>query len=96
MALLHGKYDYFNIGNEKPEISVKDFALLFKKAGQDVLNYQGEVIYSESKDVEYMIDNPNRRCPQIIKAKKILGYSPKVTLEKGVKRYLEYLKINTL
>ena len=96
LALLHGKYDYFNIGTEKPEISVKDFALLFKSVAKDVVNYKGKVIYSESKDLEYMTDNPNRRSPQITKAKTILGYSPKVSIKEGIKRYLKFLKINIL
>tara|TARA_B100001093_G_scaffold197419_1_gene189815 strand:+ start:13002 stop:14087 length:1086 start_codon:yes stop_codon:yes gene_type:complete len=96
LALLHHKYDYFNIGTEKPEISVKNFALLFKEVAQEILNYEGEVIYSESKDLNYMTDNPNRRSPKITKAKKILGYSPIVNLKEGIKRYLEFLKINTL
>lgn len=94
LALLHGKYDYFNIGNESPEISVKDFALIFKNQASKVHNYNGKVIYQESKDLDYMTDNPNRRSPQISKAKTLLGYSPKVSLEKGVRRYLEFLKIN--
>ena len=94
LALLYGKYDYFNIGTENPEISVKDFALIFKKQAQEVLDYNGKVIYGESKDLEYMTDNPNRRSPQISKAILFLGYSPKISIEQGVRRYLEFLKIN--
>ena len=30
LCLTHGQYDYFNIGNDTPEISVKEFAKLFK------------------------------------------------------------------
>jgi len=92
LALLHGKYDYFNIGAEKPEISVRDFAAVYASAGADVFGYSGKVIYGKSDDTEYMTDNPNRRCPVITKARTILGYSPSVGIEAGVERYLKFLK----
>ena len=47
------------------------------------------------KDSEYLVDNPNRRCPNITKARKSLGFNPKINPHEGVKRYLLFLK-NTL
>ena len=41
-----------------------------------------------------MTGNPNHRFPQISKAILFLGYSPKISIEQGVRRYLEFLKIN--
>lgn len=55
--------------------------------------YTGKVTYQKSDDKNYLTDNPNRRCPVIDKARKILGYNPQVSVEEGVNRYLEYLSI---
>ena len=41
-----------------------------------------------------MMDNPNRRCPIIEKAKLKLGYNPEVDIENGIERYLMYLFLN--
>lgn len=96
LCLTHGKYDYFNIGIDKPEIMVKEFAETFRKAAMDIFDYKGTVNYKKSSDVNYLIDNPNRRCPSIDKARKVLGYNPVVGVEEGVSRYLRFLKNNIM
>jgi UDP-glucuronate decarboxylase len=93
-CLTNGTYDYFNIGTDKPEITVKEFAEIFKSAGEKIFNYEGSIKYEKSKDKDYMTDNPNRRCPNINKAKKKLGYNPVVSVKDGVERYLKFLKGN--
>jgi UDP-glucuronate decarboxylase len=92
LCLIHGSYNYFNIGMDEPEITVREFAKIFQKSGAQLFNYRGAVNYQISEDPEYMTDNPNRRCPVIKKASDILGYSPKVYVEEGVHRYLSFLK----
>jgi len=92
LCLTHGKYDYFNIGIDSPEISVLELAEIYKKVSSELFNYSGEITYQKSDDPDYMVDNPNRRCPKIDKAVKILGYKPKVNVQQGVKRYLKFLK----
>src|SRR3989338_7997568 len=37
-------------------------------------------------------DDPQRRCPDITKAKKMLGWQPEVSLEEGLKRTIEWYK----
>ncbi len=37
-------------------------------------------------------DDPSRPCPDIARAKKLLGWSPKVTLSDGLKRTLEWFR----
>jgi len=37
-------------------------------------------------------DDPMRRCPDISKAKKVLGWEPKVTLEAGLQKTIDYYK----
>jgi dTDP-glucose 4,6-dehydratase len=37
-------------------------------------------------------DDPKQRCPDITKAKRLLGWQPKVALEEGLKVTLDYFK----
>ena len=92
LCLLHGKYDYFNIGIEKPETTVRDFAKIYQAAGAEILGYQGAVHFETSEDPDYMTDNPNRRCPVIRKAREHLGYNPQILVDEGVRRFLRFLK----
>lgn len=93
-VLLHGKFDYFNIGMDKPEMAVRQFADLFNQYGKEIFDYKGQITFSQSADKDYLTDNPNRRCPDITKARTILGYNPVVPVQQGIKRYLEFLHIN--
>lgn len=93
-VLLHGKLDVFNIGIDKPEISVAEFAELFVEKAREVYDYHGNVEYKVHEDQHYTTDNPNRRCPNIEKAKSILNYDPAILVEDGISRYLQFLKIN--
>ena len=90
--LLHGQYDYFNIGIEKPEITIAQLAEIYVKAGKEIFGYTGQVKYAVSEDKEYLTNNPQRRCPRIDKARRLLGYNPTITVEEGVSRFLQYLK----
>jgi len=54
------------------------------------LNYKGEIFYKKSKDPEYLTNNPNRRCPNISKAKKKLNFNPIINLDEGITKYLQY------
>lgn len=73
----------YNIGNPKPEISVLELAQSLEKVlGRDL---KCDVIdYPDS----YPADEPNRRCPDIRKARLQLDYAPSVTLEDGLGRFL--------
>lgn len=92
LCLLHGRYDTFNIGTADPEISVRRFAEIYRDAAADMLGYGGEVRFGVSSDPAYLTDNPNRRCPNIDKARAVLGYEPVVSVEAGVRRYLAFLR----
>jgi len=37
-------------------------------------------------------DDPKQRCPDITKAKKLLGWEPKIPLEEGLRLTLAYFK----
>ena len=78
----------FNIGTEEAEISMKDVATqLLQVAGSS-----RKVIHQASQEADYLTDNPNRRCPDISKARQLLGYSPQVPLKEGLRRMLEWYK----
>ena len=80
----HG--ESFNIGVESPEISMRDIAdLVIKAAGTNQM-----VEFGESADKHYLTDNPQRRCPDISKARQMLGYDPNMSLEEGLRRTYEY------
>ena len=78
----------YNIGVEAPEISVVEIAGKMVAIAKSLFGYSGRVIQQRSGDPEYLVDNPNRRCPMIDKAKKELGFNPTISLEEGLKRTL--------
>ena len=90
--MLYGQYDYFNIGIDKPEISVRELAEIYTAAGKEIFGYEGNVIYNVSEDKEYLTHNPERRCPDIAKAREKLCYSPSIEVEEGVRRFLTFIK----
>ena len=76
----------FNIGSEAPEVSMRELAgMLLKAAGS-----HRQVIHKPSEEADYLTDNPNRRCPNLEKARTLLGYKPCVDLKFGLKRLLEW------
>jgi len=88
LQILLSNYDgeSFNIGTENPEISMLELAkMVIKLTGKNL-----EVIYEKSNDSKYLIDNPQRRCPDIEKARTLLNYSPKISLDEGLSRTLNY------
>ena len=83
-VLLYGSYDYFNIGIEKPEITIKELAEIYKEAGEKIFGYTGKVVFDVSADKDYLTNNPQRRCPDISKARKILQYNPQIEVREGL------------
>lgn len=84
----------YNIGVERPEVSISDLAMLLAVLAKEIFDYGGRVIHQVSKDKNYLIDNPSRRCPIIDKAKTELGYRPSISLEEGVRRSLIWYSKN--
>jgi nucleoside-diphosphate-sugar epimerase len=86
-ALVKGRPgEAYNIGVETPEISVIELADRLVTLSRDLFGYQGKLVRQESTDKDYLVDNPNRRCPIITKARTELGYAPQVTLDEGLRR----------
>jgi nucleoside-diphosphate-sugar epimerase len=78
----------YNVGVEKPEITMRELAERIVEFGQELFNYQGRLVTGVSRDEAYLVDNPTRRCPVIEKARRELGYEPSVNLEEGLRRSL--------
>jgi UDP-glucuronate decarboxylase len=78
----------YNIGVETPEISIASLAERVTILARELFDYQGVVIRQVSSDKDYIVDNPNRRCPIIAKACDHLGYSPSILIDEGLKRSL--------
>jgi len=93
-VLFYNKFDAFNIGLNSSEISILGLAEIFRDVAFSEYNYSCEINYKKSDDSEYLIDNPNRRCPDISKAKQILNYNPKIDIETGVLNFLRFVHEN--
>lgn len=88
-VLLRGHSgEAYNIGTEAPEISMSDLAQMIATNAAALLGYTGRVITQQSRDLDYLIDNPSRRCPVIEKARTQLDFHPSVGLDEGIKRTL--------
>lgn len=84
----------YNIGVSEPEISMKELAKRIAEIAKEKNGYEGEVIHKRSVDENYLVDNPNRRCPVIKKAQNELGYNPTIGLEDGLNRNFIWYKEN--
>lgn len=90
--ITYDNFDIFNIGIDKPEISIKQLAQLYIANAKKVFGYDLDIKFAQSEDKDYLVNNPLRRCPNINKAQRILNYKPEITIIEGVKKYLEYIK----
>ena len=72
-----------NIGNDD-ERTILEFAKFIKKlAGSN----------SKITFLPLSVDDPMQRKPDISKAKRMLGWEPKVPLEEGLLKIIEYFRI---
>ena len=75
MRLMNGDYiGPINIGNPG-EYSILELA----KTIQEMINPEAELIFKDLPE-----DDPRRRQPDITKAKKLLGWEPKIALKEGL------------
>jgi dTDP-glucose 4,6-dehydratase len=82
--LLSDEHQPVNIGNEK-ETSILEFAETINR------------LTGNSAGLEYHLDrrlgnDPERRCPDINRARTLLGWEPKVGLEEGLARTIAFFK----
>jgi len=72
----------FNVGNPE-ERTVRDLA-------SKVLELTGSSSRIETRDLP--LDDPHVRCPDITRAKNILGWRPQVGIDEGLRLTIEYFK----
>lgn len=89
---LYGQYDIFNIGYDKEEITVTTLAQKYKKVGEELFEHSSDIVYRVHEDKHYLTDNPQRRCPDISKAQRLLGYKPMYGTDEAIKRYILHLQ----
>jgi nucleoside-diphosphate-sugar epimerase len=94
ILILGRPSEAYNIGIEKPEISIATLAEKVVEISRELFGYQGKVVHKESNDKAYLVDNPNRRCPVITKARAELGYNPCISLDEGLRRALIWYQDN--
>ncbi|HEY4475060.1 MAG TPA: NAD-dependent epimerase/dehydratase family protein [Candidatus Paceibacterota bacterium] len=88
LALMSKKSnsEIFNIGNDKAVVSMFDLAnKVASLAGKQLKPYFLKESNSDRVNTREIIN----RIPDISKAKKILGYKPRITIDKGIKLVME-------
>lgn len=74
--------DPVNIGNPE-EMSILEFAEKIK----DLTKTSSEIVFKPLP-----VDDPKVRCPDITKAKELLDWAPKVSLDEGLKKTIDYFR----
>ena len=83
LAMEKGKRgEVYNIGNNR-EMSILVFAKLIKKLADS----KSKIIFEPLPE-----DDPTQRKPDITKAKKRLGWNPKIDLEEGLLKTIQYFR----
>ena len=75
----------FNVASDLEEVSIKELAELVHK----ICNIK-KPVRVKKKGANFLKDAPNRVFPDITKLKKTFGYVPKVGIEKGLRRTIEW------
>ena len=76
----------YNVGTEKPEISMAELAQKVIAISSDLFDYRGKLVHMPNPEADYLVDNPNRRCPNIDKGRAHLGYDPTILVDEGLRR----------
>ncbi len=88
-VLVNGRAgEAYNIGTESPEISMRSLAEHVIAIARETFDYRGNLVFAQSDDSDYLVDNPNRRCPVIDKARREVGYAPQIAPDEGLRRTL--------
>lgn len=82
--MLSNINDPVNLGNPE-EHTILEFAEIIKKLTKS----KSKIVFKKLP-----LDDPHVRCPDITKAKKELKWQPKVSLQEGLSRTLEWFKKN--
>ena len=85
-VLLRGRPgEAYNIGNDREEVTMLQVAQILK----EVSGYPKPIEHQASCDLNYLVDNPQRRCPDLSKLKTLGDFVPSVLLREGLARTLQ-------
>ena len=56
----------------------------------EISNSKSKIVFKTNEDIHYLTNNPQRRCPDISKAKNKLNFSPNISLEQGLEYTYNY------
>src|SRR5205823_15116306 len=76
------KAEVINLGNPNEKI-ILEFATIVR----DMIQSNSQIIYEDLPE-----DDPKKRKPDITKAKRLLNWEPKVSLEEGLRKTIDYFK----
>ncbi|HOW59767.1 MAG TPA: NAD-dependent epimerase/dehydratase family protein [Candidatus Omnitrophota bacterium] len=82
----HG--ESFNIGNPEKEISVEELAQYVVKA----MPYPVKIVHIDPPHAVYSKSDPKRRCPDISKVQKAMGFKPRYGLKDGLARTVAWFQ----
>lgn len=85
LLMTEGGGEPFNVGNDH-EISIGELARTMAEVAS---NPPLVVEHRVNSDSDYLVDNPQRRCPDLAKLRSRTGWSPRVSLSEGLRRTLE-------
>lgn len=78
----------FNIGTEGPEITIEELAKIILELSDHTQGMQK----GEGLNDAYTQGDPKRRCPDLSKARLLVGYHPKISLREGLQRFMIWAK----
>ncbi len=84
----------YNVGVETPEISMYELAQKVVATAAELFSFKGKIVRQTSAEKDYLVDNPNRRCPVIAKARKDLAYNPTILVDEGLRRAMQWYNDN--
>lgn len=76
-----------NIGNPDMEMSVMELAEMMVR----LANSDSEIVCIEPTD-DRIVDDPQVRRPDITRARTILGWEPRVSVEEGLTQTINYFR----
>jgi len=82
MTIKEPKHRVINIGSDK-EINIIELANLIK----DLAGSNSKIVFTERRE-----EDPQRRAAQIAKAKEMLAWEPKIGLEEGLRRTIDWFR----
>jgi nucleoside-diphosphate-sugar epimerase len=94
-ALVRGRPgEPYSVGIDTPEISMRDLADRVVSTARELFGYEGQVVVKTPEDADYLVDNPSRRCPDMSKSRRELGYDPTILIDEGLRRSLVWYHYN--